>query len=255
LAHAIVTVTPSGMQNVNADDYRTSHKDEGYGDEYNKTYETGYYAALWEGVEKPLLESVLRPLSGNGRNCLDFACGTGRITRVNAMFFGRVVGVDVSETMLAAALVPPNAHLKLIDLTAQPLDELFDVVTAFRFFLNAEDSLRRDALKAIRRHLKPGGRLVCNIHMNATSPAGLACRALNLLPGSERRNTMSIRSFRALLSETGFTAEQIIPHGFLPRPGGRLPRLSAAMVEPVDAVARLLRAPARLAQNFIVVAK
>lgn len=56
-----------------SDDYRASHCAPGYGAHYNKTHDSGYYGALWEKIEKPLILDVLRPMGGAGRNCLDFA--------------------------------------------------------------------------------------------------------------------------------------------------------------------------------------
>jgi SAM-dependent methyltransferase len=240
---------------MNKDDYRFSHIGEGYGEFYERIYERGYYSALWREVEKPILENVLRPMGGRGRACLDFACGTGRITNVAAEFFGKVAGVDVSETMLAAARVPGNVRLRKIDLTAESLGETFDVITAFRFFLHAKDRLRREALEAFRAHLNTDGRLVCNIHMNATSPMGLASRIANRIPGTQHRDTLSIKCFYHLLTEDGFTVEQLIPLGYLPRPGRLFPRLAEALVRPVERVALALRLPAAFAQDFIVVAR
>ncbi len=164
------------------DDYRRSHAATDAGIVYGRTYETGYYAALWAKIEKPLVERSLRALGGRHKKCLDFACGTGRITNVAAEYFAEVVGVDVSAPMLACASVPDNVRLRQIDITRESLGETFDVVTAFRFFLNAEPRLREEALQAIREHLNKDGRLVCNIQMNAISPIGIAARIANRLP-------------------------------------------------------------------------
>lgn len=236
-------------------DYRASHRATGYGAGYNRTFEAGYYAALWAKIEIPLLTDTVRPMGGARRTCLDFACGTGRITNVLAELFGEVVGVDVSESMLACAKVPQNVKLRHIDITSQPLGERFDVVTAFRFFLNAEDDLRREALKAIREHLNDEGRLVCNVHMNATSPIGIACRISNRLPGHTLRNTLSIRQFKEMVISAGFVVEQVTPYGYLPRPGTLLPSFCEKAMEPVEKISRALRIPAPLAQHFLVVAR
>ncbi|UVK57112.1 class I SAM-dependent methyltransferase [Mesorhizobium sp. AR02] len=238
-----------------SDNYRTSHCAPGYGAHYNKTHESGYYGALWEKIEKPLILDVLRPLGGAGRNCLDFACGTGRIANVAAGLFGEVVGADISRPMLDCAQVPPNVRLRHIDMTREPLGETFDVVTAFRFFLNAEDQLKWDALKAINEHLKDGGRLVCNVHMNATSPIGLVSRLLNRLSGRTIRHTLSAAKFKALLTASGFLVEEMIPYGYLPRPGNLLPGVCEALMEPFEKASRTLRAPGQLAQHFLVIAK
>ncbi|PBB23952.1 MULTISPECIES: class I SAM-dependent methyltransferase [unclassified Mesorhizobium] len=235
--------------------YRSSHKTPGYGADYAKTFRSGYYAALWSRIERPLVESILRPLGGPGRSCLDFACGTGRVTTVAGPLFGEVVGVDVSQSMLACARVPGNVKLVKADLTVAPLSRRFDVVTAFRFFLNAEDTLKRDALSAIHEHLNDGGLLVSNIHMNAASPMGLVCRFLNRIRGRVVRSTLSIHAFRQMLVANGFVVERVIGYGFLPRPGWLLPRLCEMLVGPVETICRRAGVPARFAQNFLVVAR
>ena len=142
------------------DDYRSSHATTGAVTDYIRTYEAGYYAALWRRIERPLVEATLRELGGPQRRCLDFACGTGRITAVAADHFAEVVGVDVSALMLASAPGADNVRLQQIDITKQSLGDTFDVVTAFRFFHNAEQRLRREALETLRKHLKRDGRLV-----------------------------------------------------------------------------------------------
>lgn len=104
-------------------DYRSSHQTQGYGTDYTKTFCSGYYAALWLRIERPLVEGILRPLGGPDRSCLDFACGTGRVTTVAGPLFGEVVGVDVSQSMLACARVPSNVKLVKADLTVAPFSE------------------------------------------------------------------------------------------------------------------------------------
>ncbi|RAZ84382.1 class I SAM-dependent methyltransferase [Mesorhizobium hawassense] len=235
-------------------DYRLSHAKRGYGANYNQTYQSGYYAALWEKIERPIVEDILASLGGEGRKCLDFACGTGRITNVAAGFFDEVVGVDVSKSMLTSAVPVGNANLLLRDITKKPLRDTFDVVTAFRFFLNAEDSLRRDALSAIRGHLAEGGRMVCNIHVNASSPTGLASRLLNRALGRTVYNTLSIDGMREFLTEAGFVVEKVISYGFLPRPGRFAPSLCATLLEPTERCCKALGVPSRMAQHFIFVA-
>jgi SAM-dependent methyltransferase len=237
------------------DNYRISHAGPEAAKKYTQTYETGYYAALWTKIEKPLVEATLRAIGGPHKKCLDFACGTGRITKVAAKCFTEVVGVDISAAMLASARVPGNVRLQQIDITTEPLGETFDAITAFRFFLNAERRLRQEAIEAIHDHLNEAGWLVCNVQMNATSPFGIASRLMNRLPWSKVRNTMSIDELRTLLTSAGFTIERVTPYGYLPRPGPLLPRLCEACIEPVERIAGALGIPARFAQQFLVVAK
>ncbi|WP_240992451.1 MULTISPECIES: class I SAM-dependent methyltransferase [Mesorhizobium] len=235
--------------------YRISHRAPGYGAHYNVTHEIGYYAALWAKIERPLIAHTLRPMGGPGRKCLDFACGTGRITNVLADLFGEVVGVDVSESMLSVAQVPRNVRLRLVDITTEPLPEKFHVITAFRFFLNAEDHLRREALQSMREHLDENGMLVCNIHMNATSPIGIACRISNSFHRRTVRNTLSIGEFKELVISAGFSVENVIPYGYLPRPGNLLPRFCEATIAPVEKVSKVIGISGRLAQHFLLIAR
>ena len=237
------------------EDYRASHAVPDAGRIYNHTYEEGYYAAVWDKIERPLVETTLRKLGGSEKSCLDFACGTGRITDVAAECFGSVVGVDVSASMLSHARGARNVRLHNVDLTRRSLGRTFDVATAFRFFLNADQRLRMEALRAIRAHLKDGGALVCNVQMNATSPTGLACRIVDRLPWSLQRNTMSIDQMSALLASAGFTIEEVIPYGFLPRPGNLLPKFCEAMVGPIERLALAMKLPARFALLFFIIAR
>jgi len=232
-----------------------SHQAPDAGIAYDKTFETGYCAAHWQKIEKPLLEGVLYPFGGRERTCMDFACGTGRVTRVAAMLFGTVVGVDVSEAMLLHALVPENVRLYCIDITRISLAETFDVVTAFRFFLNAEDNLRRQALRAIYRHLHEDGVLVCNIHLNATSPMGLVSRALNWAYPAIPRNVLTMGQFSKILTEEGFEIMDTTSYGYLPRPGPLFPSLCQILIEPFEKVCRTLKVPGWLAENFLIVSK
>lgn len=236
-------------------DYRTSHAADRYGDHYQRTFERGYYAALWSKVERPLLASILGELGGRSRSCLDFACGTGRIAGLAAQSFGAVVGVDISESMLEYARTLPRVCVKRIDITREDLEMKFDVVTAFRFFLNAEDALRREAARAIWRRLNDGGRLVCNIHMNSESVAGRIYDAIEGVSGKALHNTMSAAQFARLLDECGFVVEEIVPYGWMPRPGPLFPRVCERLVGPVDRMSAKLGLPGRYAQNFIVVAR
>lgn len=47
-------------------DYRSSHRAQGYGEHYNRTYESGYYGALW----KKWWVWTFRNLSGRAPKCL-----------------------------------------------------------------------------------------------------------------------------------------------------------------------------------------
>ena len=239
-------------------DYRDSHSAEGYGECYSQTYTDGYYFHQWNLLERPLLGAFLAQLKADGASsCLDFACGTGRITSVAESIFPSVVGVDVSSSMLEQARKSVNsAELIQQDITKQSLDQNFDVCTAFRFFLNAGDSLRREALSAIYEHLSENGSLVANVHVTSSSPLGLAYRLRNWVKGNTLANIESYENFEALLEGSGFYVDDVRWYSYLPRIGWMFPRAAEYAMLPVEKFAsRFPLIPSRAAQAFIVVAR
>jgi SAM-dependent methyltransferase len=238
------------------EDYRTSHAASGYGRHYSRTYETGYDAELWKSVERPLLEQVFAQLRAAGRKtCLDFACGTGRITRVAEGYFDTCVGVDVSEQMIEVARERcRTAQLALQDITRTPLSMRFDVVTAFRFFLNAEATLRAEALAAINRSLARDGCLLLNIHVNATSPLGRAYRLRNRLSRRVVANTSGLDEVRSAVSAAGLAIDQVLWYGWYPRTGWRFQRTAERLLAPAELYyQRAAWIPRHWAQCFIAV--
>jgi SAM-dependent methyltransferase len=239
-------------------DYRGSHATPGYAGIYGRTYEQGYYRAQWDRIERPLLERVLRREHEAGaRRLIDFACGTGRITSVASEIFPDVTGVDVAAEMLEVARVQcPTARFECIDLTRQPFSAGADVVTAFRFFLNAEPGLRREALAAIRRILAPTrGALIANVHVNAASPLGLAYRLRNAARGRLTANALSPDQMTGLLADTGFAVESVEFYSVLPRIGWWFPRWLDRAMTPVERWGRKHPVVARRAQSFLVVGR
>ncbi|MFN0179403.1 MAG: class I SAM-dependent DNA methyltransferase [Gemmatimonadales bacterium] len=235
--------------------YRHSHQADGYGATYERTYGEGYYRVQWEEIERPLLTAVFEDLRHDGaRSLLDFACGTGRVTLLAESMFPRVVGVDVAASMLAVARgACRSAELIQVDLTRAALPERFDVVTAFRFFLNAEQELREGALDAIRAVLSPGGTLLANVHVNRASPLGLAYRCRNRVTGRRTANVMGLEEMEALLTSRGFRLETVTWYSLLPRIGWLFPPGSRALMVGLERFGRLLPGRwQRRAQSFLV---
>jgi len=235
--------------------YRGSHSAVGCGSSYARTYQRGYYRAQWEAIERPILVATLESLRRQGaRSLLDFACGTGRVTVVAETLFPRVVGVDVSEPMLEVARQEcRSAEVRTHDVTRAPLDEQFDVVTAFRFFLNAEPALRDDALRAIRAMLRPGGTLLANVHVNESSPLGLVYRVRNRLMRRQVANTLGVSTMKKLLVSHGYRVESVTWYSFLPRAGWLFPPGWRALMIGVERVGqRLPAALLHVAQSFLI---
>lgn len=152
-----------------APSYRESHQDKG-ADYHVQFSENPRRALIWR-IEQDLLGRILaRFLPGSPIDHLDFACGTGRILRLLEDRARSSLGVDVSPSMLSVARGNVR-HAEVIegDLTRGDLlgERRFNLITAFRFFPNAEPELRRDALAALAARLADGGIVVFNNHHNA----------------------------------------------------------------------------------------
>jgi SAM-dependent methyltransferase len=240
-------------------DYRTSHTSRGYGQIYQRTYQTGYYAAQWERIEKPLLRKIFDELYDEGnRSYLDFACGTGRIVKVGEEFFDEVDGVDISmdmaqharEICTRAKIIAPR------DITEEPLEKKYDVVSAFRFFLNAQPDLRREVLTAISNMQKPNGALVCNIHVNSRSILGLTYRFRNWLRSEEIAATLGIEELSTLLNDMGYNVERTYRYSYWPRIGNRAPWLQEKALlffERIQGIVPIV--PRSMAQSIMLVCR
>lgn len=188
-----------------------------------------------EDVEFYVAEAVR-----SGGPVLELGVGTGRIAVPIARAGMRVVGVDSSEGMLAVAREAAEAagvdvDLRYGDLRDPPVDEEFAlVVIPFRTLLHMQtDDDRRAALRAVRTHLRDGGRFVFDVFTpGADDIADTHGRWLEREPGiferadwDEHARTLVLRvsgdgaeaelslawlpieRWRALLAEAGFVVE------------------------------------------------
>ncbi len=115
--------------------------------------------------ERQIAENLLRPAPGD--RLLDVACGPGNFSRHLSRTVGReglVVGIDVSEPMLARAVAeasPPDlGHLAYVRGDAQELPFVsgsFDAVCCFAALHLFSDPMR--ALDRMRDVLRAGGRI------------------------------------------------------------------------------------------------
>jgi SAM-dependent methyltransferase len=99
-----------------------------------------------------------------GGRALDFGCGTGRSTRFLRELGFDVVGIDISEPMLALARErDPHGEYRLVpDGDLEDLEaNAFDLVLSAFTFDNIPTPERKVALfESLKRSLKPGGRIV-----------------------------------------------------------------------------------------------
>jgi SAM-dependent methyltransferase len=113
--------------------------------------------------DDPPMEALLRLIGDiSGLNLLDLACGHGRLARELARRGGRVVGVDLSEALLAKARAQEQAHPLQItyvhaDVTTPTVLEgqMFDAIGC-SFGLSDIDDLD-GAIGSVARLVRQGG--------------------------------------------------------------------------------------------------
>ena len=237
-----------------ANDYRNSHCQPGKGESYHAAFANNPYRRMvWE-MEQAVLDRILKEFVGESRPThLDFACGTGRILGFLGGRMAQSTGVDVSSDMLAVARREnPGAEILEADLTREDVlgERTFDVITAFRFFPNAQPELRREVMRVLVGHLAPGGVLVFNNHRNAGS---LRIRLTRWL-GRRKGRGWSRAEAEALVAEAGLTVAAVHPLCVFPA-SERHPLLPVGLVRGIEQAARRCPWLGRWGENQIVVCR
>jgi SAM-dependent methyltransferase len=111
--------------------------------------------SYWRFHRSRFLDLVPPP----GRLTVDVGCGEGRVSRDLAELGHRVVGVDASPTMVAAAREgDPGGDYVVADAAALPFpDGHADLVVAFMSLMDVDDMPA--AVAELARVLEPGGKL------------------------------------------------------------------------------------------------
>ncbi|HQR40301.1 MAG TPA: class I SAM-dependent methyltransferase [Blastocatellia bacterium] len=191
-------------------DYRGGHSDRG--GKYDSSVAGDPFGAYMTAWETWHVAALLQSHMSRGvTRCLDFACGTGRMTTVLGRVAQEVVGVDISESMITEARKKlPSARFVVADLTSEGVDlGTFDLVSSFRFFGNAETDLRIKVLRELNRRMKDGAFLMVNNHRN---PAALINR-LDRAQGVHVDMDLTPAKFKRLLREAGFEIVTVRPIG------------------------------------------
>ena len=237
--------------------YRDSHTYAAKGAEYERHYETQPWDRfLWSREREILLKVLDKYFAGRDVHLLDFACGTGRITSLLEDRVETSTGVDVSGSMLAVARDKlKRTEIIEADITAENIlkPRTFNLITAFRFFLNAEPELRSAAIAELVELLAEDGYLVFNNHHNLGSPW------IRLLHWRHRHknpegifNVMSIEQMIELAESAGLEIVEIYPVGFFHPP--KIP-VSHRLNRVIDNAACKFRFLSRFSESPIAVCR
>jgi ubiquinone/menaquinone biosynthesis C-methylase UbiE len=142
------------------------------------------FDSYWRFHRNELLPTLTSP----GRLTLDIGCGEGRVSRDLASLGHRVIGVDPSPTMLAAAReADPEGEYVEADAAKLPFEAgVADVALAFMSLMDMDDM--RGATAEIARVLEPGGAFVATV----VHPLNSAT-----LPRDEDTDRFRIQAYRA----------------------------------------------------------
>lgn len=109
------------------------------------------------------LPALMALLPAPGRLTLDVGCGEGRVARALKELGHRVVGIDSSTALVAAAReADPGFDVRVADAAAMPFpDEHFDLAVASLSLMNMDDMPA--VVGEVARVLRPAGRFCFSI--------------------------------------------------------------------------------------------
>lgn len=241
-------------------------------DDTVKHYDQVEYAAasfsssIWR-LQQPILRNILDDLRRrtSSPKLLDFACGTGRILSFVSPMIDAVEGIDISEAMAVRARVAcPETLVHVGDICSDPalVAGPYDLITAFRFILNAEPEVRLRVLQALRKRITaPRGRLLVNVHGNRWSLRRLSiayrrwqqARRPESLPENLMLSEMSPPQISQLLEDAGFEIESMYGFGLWPRCAYRAPL--KRMFEMIDRFSHRIRPMKYISVDLVYVCK
>ena len=235
--------------------YRGSHLPTINASVYEESvYSVGSFDSwIWAKERAFLIRAVKQRFREPPATYLDFACGTGRILSSLEGHVTKSTGVDISHAMLEiASKKVTNSEVIQGDITSDGdlAKGPFALITAFRFFLNAEEELRDGALRALVQRLTPGGVLIVNLHGNKYSLRGLSATFRRWIL-RQPVNQISYWKFRRELHSVGLKIVEVRGFAMLPPKLWRV--VPEAFSESIEFIATLTRIDKLFATNLLLV--
>lgn len=210
---------------MNNDKYSKTFLDPAYANSYEVRYSGhSYDDVLWNIEKHQLLKTILYIRESHRYiNYLDFAVGTGRIIAFMENYVDSAIGIDISPAMIEIAKQKvKHSSLHCADIT-QPMDiitEKYDCITAFRFFLNADHSLKSRVIRVLAELLRDDkSRLIFNNHGNLWShklimwPINTVCNIGKCY--EKRTHYMSLSQAKVLAENAGLVIDKVMGCGLL----------------------------------------
>jgi len=193
---------------------------------YERTTQTKHISLIYN-LEKEVLDNFFYKINAKDLSVMDFACGSGRWTKYLETKFSKTFGVDVSQKMIDLAKKKcNNTQFIKTDVTSKNnsmSDQKFDIITAFRFYKNAEKELREDVTKEIPKYLKKGGYFIFDLHLNTYSFNGVFANIIKFLKIDRMVNisklaltTISLKEIDQLFKNTSLKIIDYWGMGVLP---------------------------------------
>ena len=120
------------------------------------------------GIRKKIITNFIKRYKKKINLLLDFASGTGRVAKFLEKKRYKQYLLDSSPKMLnfAKTILKKSTFVNKDFTKIKNFHNKFDLITAFRFFPNAEPHLRKKAIKFISNAMKKDGILIFNNHRN-----------------------------------------------------------------------------------------
>jgi predicted TPR repeat methyltransferase len=186
--------------------YKHSHTGKDFAEHYDANIGSKFESRIYD-IEKEVLAEMLEQFfQDHSISVMDFASGTGRMTSFIGEKYPNIVGYDISDDMIEVAKKKfRDIAFYKRDIAEENISERFDLITAFRFFLNAEAPLKKLIFEKLNGLLKNEGYLLFNIHMNSCSLLFFMSRLKYLLGLSKiKQNGMSQSDVKEYIESSGY---------------------------------------------------